>query len=241
MSSTLTHRGMTYLLLLVSMLISSGAVIAQNPNESEFPGPGEVIEVATHRIMATVREAQDYFDESPERYFDAIGDELDEVVDFRGFARSVMGSYASSKRYRSLDDAGQEQLRDQLDRFATVLREGLIKTYSRGLLAFGGSDVELANTEFSPENPRVASVTQKVNSDDGQVYTVQYQMGQYRDGHWALRNMIIENINLGEIYRSQFDAAARQASGDLDQVISGWDDASVAVATSQQGGDNGSE
>ena len=36
---------------------------------------------------------------------------------FPGFARSVMGPYASSERYRGLDAAGQAQLREQLDKF----------------------------------------------------------------------------------------------------------------------------
>jgi len=34
--------------------------------------------------------------------------------------------------------------------------------------------------------------------------------------------MVIENVNLGEIYRSQFESAARKHGGDLDQVIASW-------------------
>ena len=36
---------------------------------------------------------------------------------------------------------------------------------------------------------------------------------------WQLRNIIIEGVNLGEIYRSQFEASARKSNGDLDVVI----------------------
>ncbi len=190
-------------------------------------GPGEVVKTATDNIMTLVNGAPEYFDTDPERYFTAIGAELDKVVDFRGFARGVMGEYASSSRFKSLDKAGQEQLREQLDRFTGVLRDGLINTYGRGLMAFGGSRVELAETEFSPGSTRVASVTQRVFSEEGKIYTVKYQMGQYRDGSWQLRNMIIENINLGEIYRGQFEAAAKEVDGDLDYVIEHWDDTKV--------------
>jgi phospholipid transport system substrate-binding protein len=66
-----------------------------------------------------------------------------------------------------------------------------------------------------------------VSGEDGKVYTVKYQMGQYRDGSWKLRNLIIENINLGEIYRGQFEAAADEADGDLDIVIANWDDSRI--------------
>jgi phospholipid transport system substrate-binding protein len=56
---------------------------------------------------------------------------------------------------------------------------------------------------------------------------VKYQMGQYKDGSWRLRNLIIENINLGEIYRGQFAAAADSAEGNLDLVIDTWDDSQI--------------
>ena len=34
--------------------------------------------------------------------------------------------------------------------------------------------------------------------------------------------MIIESVNLGEIYRNQFEASARKFEGDLNQVIASW-------------------
>ena len=49
-------------------------------------------------------------------------------------------------------------------------------------------------------------------------------MGQYKDGSWRLRNLIIETINLGEIYRNQFVALAKEANEDLDLVIAQWND-----------------
>jgi len=215
-------------LLLAAVLLLPGSLQADDSAPSPV-GPGAVIGAATERIMALVEDAPGYFDEDPERYFSAIGAELDKVVDFRGFARGVMGTYASSSRYKSLDASGRETLKNQLDHFTVVLRESLIRTYSRGLLAFGGSQVELADTEFSEQNDRVASVLQRVHSDEGNVYLIRYQMGQYRDGQWRLRNMIIEDISLGEIYRNQFEAAVEELGGDIDQVIASWDDTSVKV------------
>jgi phospholipid transport system substrate-binding protein len=49
-----------------------------------------------------------------------------------------------------------------------------------------------------------------------------YQMGRNNRGEWKLRNVIIENVNLGEIYRNQFEAAAREHDGNLDTVIDTW-------------------
>ena len=40
-------------------------------------------------------------------------------------------------------------------------------------------------------------------------------MGRSRDGSWRLRNLIVADINLGQIYQNQFAAAAKSADGDV--------------------------
>ncbi len=182
----------------------------------------DVVRTTTERVMHVISEADGYVDQDPERYYRAIQAILDPVVDYRGFARGVMGPYATSDRYRSLDEAGRARLRDQLDRFTEVMRLGLVRTYGKGLLAFGTSRVEVdAPEEGEAEESRV-SVRQRVYSDEPEPYVLLYQMGRDGDGQWKLRNVIIESVNLGEIYRNQFQAAAREHEGDLDQVIDTW-------------------
>ncbi len=133
-----------------------------------------------------------------------------------------MGPYATSERYRSLDEAGRAELRDQLDRFTEVMRVGLVRTYSKGLLAFGGSRIEVSSPAADEAQQNMASVEQLIFSQEAEPYRVLYQMGRDRSGDWKLRNVIIESVNLGEIYRSQFQSAARKEDGDLDAVIAGW-------------------
>ena len=182
----------------------------------------DVVRQTSDQVMAVVLEAQGYAEDDPERYYGQVQAILDPVIDFRGFARGVMGAYASSERYRSLDEAGRAQLRAQLDRFTEVMRVGLVRTYSKGLLAFGGSRIEVSQpTPDEVAQPRV-SVEQLIYTEGTQPYVVMYQMGRSRSGEWKLRNVIIESVNLGEIYRSQFEAAARKQNGDLDAVIDNW-------------------
>lgn len=181
-----------------------------------------LVEDTTEQVMVVVREADAYVDEDPERYYTQVEGILDPLIDYRGFSRSVMGPYASSKRYRSLDAEGQAQLRDQLDRFTQAMRSSLVRTYSKGLLAFGGSRIELA--DHDPLEPGTARVTVKqlIYADRAAPYEVLYVMGLPKAGDWQLRNVIIESVNLGEIYREQFLASAREQDGDLDAVIDGW-------------------
>ena len=214
-------------MVLCLAVVQSGPVRAEQATAAQ-KGPAEVISDVTAQVMTVVAEADTYFDQDPDRYYQEIDGALAELVDWRGFATAVMGEYYS--RGRSMDQAGRANLKRQRDDFAATLREGLIRSYAKGLLAFGGARMEVEGVEASPQSARVASVTQLVYGEADRVYTIRYQMGQYKDGAWRLRNLIIETINLGEIYRNQFSALARDADDDLDSVIAQRNDAIVEQA-----------
>ena len=212
-----------------SCLLLAGAWVQAMAQQ---PSAHEVVEDATQRVMAVVAEASEYADEDPERYYRQVQEILDPVIDFRGFARSVMGPYATSERYRSLDEAGQARLRAQLDEFTEVMRLGLVRTYSKGLLAYSGSRIEVFAISDEEEASGRAAVRQLIYSGQAEPYVLLYQMGRDKSGQWQLRNVIIESVNLGEIYRSQFESAARKYDGDLDAVIANWE--TVEVKPSEQ-------
>ena len=190
---------------------------------NEATGPTPIIESTTSQIMTIVGEAPDYFDTDPDRFYSEIGSVLDQTIDWRGFAKGVMGEYASNARYRSLDDGGRRALIEQLDSFTDIMKSGLIRTYAKGLLAFSGSKFEIVDDEAVDPNARSASITQLVYGSGDRTYTVRYQMGRSRDGSWRLRNLIVADINLGQIYQNQFAAAAKSANGDVGKVVAEWD------------------
>lgn len=203
---------------LAGLFLLALGVVAQGGNQAAH----EVVNETTQDVMAAVAEAGSYVDKDPERYYQQVQAILDPVIDFRGFARSVMGPYASSERYRSLDAAGQALLREQLDRFTEVMRLGLVRTYSKGLLAYGDSRIEVMAVADQDAAANKASVKQLVYSGQPEPYVLIYQMGKASSGDWKLRNIVIEGVNLGEIYRSQFEASARKHNGDLNAVIDNW-------------------
>ena len=202
------------LLILMATMVVTG---------SDLVGPTPIIESTTSRIMAIVDEAPEYFDTNSDRFYNEIGAVLDETIDWRGFAKGVMGEYASNARYRSLDDEGRKALREQLQSFTDIMKTGLIRTYAKGLLAFSGSKFEIIDEEAINPNARSASITQLVYGSGNRTYTVRYQLGRSRDGRWRLRNLIVADVNLGQIYQNQFAAAAKSADGDVAKVVAEWD------------------
>jgi phospholipid transport system substrate-binding protein len=214
------HRSRLGLLALGLLASLAGVQVAAKEST-----PYAMVQDTTKQVMEVVAAADVYVETDPERYYQQVQDIFDPLVDFRGFARRVMGPYASSDRYRSLDEAGREQLKGQLDRFTGVMRLSLVRTYSKGLLAFGDSRIEVAppeEGESGEAGKNRVSVSQLVYADRSQPYEVLYQMGQGKSGDWKLLNVIIESVNLGEVYRDQFLASAREQDGNLDTVIDGW-------------------
>ena len=200
------------------LLAASGSVQAVAQNHAAY----DLVQDTTTQVMDVVEAANAYADEDPERYYQQVQALLDPLIDYRGFARKVMGPYASSDRYRSLDEAGRSKLVEQLDQFTAAMRASLVRTYSKGLLAFGGSRIELIPLdEEASGRPRV-SLQQLIYADRRDPYVVVYQMGKEKSGEWKLNNVIIESVNLGEIYRDQFLASARERDGNLDEVIANW-------------------
>jgi phospholipid transport system substrate-binding protein len=133
-----------------------------------------------------------------------------------------MGGFASEKRLQSITDAAEKaRTEEQIERFSAVFKAGLVQTYGKGFLAFGGEKVEVVESRTSPDG-NDAQVLQKVYGIAEKPYEIRYTLRKNDAGEWKLRNVVIEAINLGKIYRNQFLSAARKYSGDIDQVIDNW-------------------
>jgi phospholipid transport system substrate-binding protein len=203
----LTRRLLLGALLGAFLAAMPGPVTLHADDQTPDAGPlltaREVLDDTTERVLAVIEEARAYVDEDPERYYAAVHEVLDPFVDFRGFARGVMGDYATTERYRSLDEEGRAALRDQLERFTETMRRGLVRTYSKGLLAFGGSRVAFDDERSNADEQR-ATLRQLIYSDEAEPYVVIYQMARRRDGKLAA---------------AQPDRRERQPRADLPQPV----------------------
>src|SRR6056300_468177 len=172
--------------------------------------------------MVVITEAKTYYEKDPDRYFTNIASVLDKFVDFDDFSKAVMGGFASDQRLKSMkNEADKARTLDQIERFSAVFKAGLVQTYGKGFLAFGGEKVEISDSRLSPDG-NDAQVLQLVYGIAEKPYEIRYSLRKNTDGDWKLRNVVIEGINLGKIYRNQFLSAARKYQGDVDQVIDNW-------------------
>jgi len=111
---------------------------------------------------------------------------------------------------------------DQRQRFAVSFKRGLVRTYAKALLQFGDGGVKVIEPTAPPRNPKRPTVKMEVRTTSGKVYPVSYSMAVDKAGNWKMRNVIINGINIGLTFRSQFGAAMKENKNDLDVVIDGW-------------------
>ena len=216
--------------LCLTLACNAGIALAADDEHGE---PYAIINNTTERVLTEIKAAKTYFDDDPQRFYGRIDTILTEVTDFYSFSRSVMGVYASNRAMRALDDAGKEKLTGQVERFVDKFHTGLVQTYAKGLLNFSGERLEVVKPDTTDTGDS-AIIDQLIYGEGPQPYTVQYKMRRDRDGDWKIRNVTIESINLGKVFRSQFASEARKYDGDLDQVIENWSSEAAAKEVEQK-------
>ena len=196
------------LTLLLAGFITSMApvVVADNAKADPFTQINQV----TGDLLTVISTYSEEYPANEQSYFAALAQLMQEHVDFAYISRQVMGPYKAQATPQ------QRQL------FETKFRDGLIETYGRGLIGYGNEEIVLVNRSDLNAGQRKVSVKQEIRSD-GVVYPMEYSMAlSKRTGQWKAINVIINGINMRNIFRSQFVNAAQKSGGDIDLVIAGW-------------------
>jgi phospholipid transport system substrate-binding protein len=188
--------------------------------------PQQVIQGATDKVLGELNSNRAKFKQDPEAFFQALNGILGPVVDFDGFARGVM-----TVRY------SRSASPQQMQAFQESFKRSLVKFYGNALLEYDNQQIRMlpATPETDPER---ASVNMEVVGRNGAIYPLTYTLEQQAGG-WKVRNVIINGINIGKLFRDQFAESMRAHGEDLDKVIATWGDAvahAQETAKKQEGG-----
>jgi len=213
-------RRFTLLLALVAMPLWA--------QDSAVKTPFQVVEATTQTVLKVIQDGKGYFDKEPDRFYREVEGVLGPIVDFDGFSRSVMGRYGGPQYFRGLKTPEEKKhYSEQVKRFSDTFKNGLVRTYGKGLLTFEGQKIEVVPPRQGDidrvKKGTPVDVTQLIHGSADAPYVVRYKMrpdGKTKE--WKLRNVTIEDINVGQVYRSQFESAAKKYNGDLDKVIDTW-------------------
>lgn len=168
-----------------------------------------VVEQTTHNLLADLQENKELYRTDPAAFYTALDTILGQVVDAEGVSRSVM-----TVRY------SRRATPEQMQRFQDNFKRSLIQFYGNALLEYDNQGIRVLPGERAQGNNR-SEVRMEVTDLKGVVYPVSYTMVKI-DGQWMMRNVIINGINVGKLFRDQFAEAMQRNANDLDRVIDGW-------------------
>ncbi|MDX9688151.1 MlaC/ttg2D family ABC transporter substrate-binding protein [Halopseudomonas formosensis] len=188
-------------------LLISAPLLAQAAAQT----PHQVVEDTSVRVMETLNANRELYKQDADAFYNGLNEIMEPVVDFQGIARSVM-----TVRY------SRSATPEQMDRFIETFKRSMVEFYGNALLEFdGGSITVLPPARGAQQTEERASVNMEVRSNSGNVYPVTYTMANI-DGQWKVRNVIVEGINIGLLFRDQFAQAMQTHRNNLDAVIDNW-------------------
>ena len=137
-----------YLVAAFTMVLLVGFAQAEEISAPKLPQV--LIQDVTDQVLTAILEANNYYQEDPERFYVEVENIMAPVMDYQTFARTVMGRYGSSSAYRALKtDEERAQFRTRVEDFTKVFRQTMMNTYGKGLMAFNGEKITVLPLDLS--------------------------------------------------------------------------------------------
>lgn len=207
---TVLRRGFLVLLALLPLFAAASST------------PHQVVQQTTDSLLGDLKKNKAVYKSNPQAFYDALDRILGPVVDADGISRSIMTVKYSSKATP-----------EQMARFQENFKRSLMQFYGNALLEYNNQDIRVLPSSAQVEGDR-ANVGMEVRDTQGIVYPVSYTMVK-KQGQWMLRNVIINGINIGKLFRDQFAESMQRNGQNLDKTIDGWADVVAKAKESEEG------
>lgn len=173
------------------------------------PTPQQVVQGTVDELLSDIKANKAAYKADPQKLYATLDRILGPVVDAEGIAKSVM-----TVKY------SRQASPEQIKRFEEVFKNSLMQFYGNALLEYDNQDIRVLPSSAKPSDDR-ASVNMEIRDSKGTVYPVSYTMTNLAGG-WKVRNVIINGINIGKLFRDQFADTMQKNRNDLEKTIAGW-------------------
>jgi phospholipid transport system substrate-binding protein len=195
---SILRRGL--LVLLAALPLMANAVAS--------PSAHDLVQDTTNRLLADLAANKEKYKQSPEAFYDALNGIVGPVVDADGISRSIMTVKFSRKATP-----------EQMARFQDNFKRSLMQFYGNALLEYNNQGITVSPAK--EEGADRTTIDMQVKGNNGSIYPVSYTLTKIQ-GEWKVRNVIINGINIGKLFRDQFEDAMQRNGNDLDKTIDGW-------------------
>jgi phospholipid transport system substrate-binding protein len=191
-----------------SLLVLLAALPLWANTASAATSAHDVVESTTKELLADLAANKEQYKSNPNAFYESLNRIVGPVVDAEGISKSVM----TVKYSRNATPA-------QITQFQENFKRGLFQFYGNALLEYNNQGITVSPAK--DESGDRTSVDMSVKGNGGAVYPVSYTLEKI-GGEWKVRNVIINGINLGKLFRDQFTDAMQRNGNDLQKTIDGW-------------------
>jgi phospholipid transport system substrate-binding protein len=168
----------------------------------------DLVQDTTNRMLADLAANKEKYKQDPQDFYTALNNIVGPVVDAEGISKSIMTVKYSRKATPA-----------QMQTFQENFKKGLFQFYGNALLEYNNQGITVSPAK--DESGTRTSVDMQVKGNNGSIYPVSYTLEKI-NGEWKVRNVIINGINIGKLFRDQFADAMQRNGNDLDKTIDGW-------------------
>ena len=182
--------------------------LTQNLFADKIPDLHDYIDSNAQYFLTVIKEEGSNYDENPEEFKERLKNIWEPMVDVKVVSRLIL----SSEIYAAATES-QKKL------FEERTKKLLLDTYVSTLLEF--DNYQIITDEDIKVNNKTFEVSVNFFSDSNSFVTkltvYKNSLGQYR-----IVNIIVDGINLGLIFRNQFQDAYLENNSNLDVAIESW-------------------
>ncbi|NLW04249.1 MAG: ABC transporter substrate-binding protein [Pseudomonadaceae bacterium] len=192
--------------MVAASLPSSFAAAPAEPKQTSW----QVVEQGLADLTKVFEANKGVYETNPQALYDKLDLAMQPYVDFRYISARVMGG----RYFRAATP-------EQRSRFAATFQTTLVRTFGQGLMSFDYREFDLSIQEGETRFEDQDKVALEVIAKDGQRYPLSFTL-RLHNNEWKVINLIVNGINLGLTFNSQFDRAMRENNRDFDAVITHW-------------------
>ncbi|MEN8129914.1 MAG: ABC transporter substrate-binding protein [Pseudomonadota bacterium] len=192
---------MKRLLLVLLLFVPFGL----NAAETQEPGPEEIVQNTSTKVLEILNKDVLALQDDPVEVERLVDEILLPVIDFNAFSKLTLGH-----NWR-MATAEQRQ------RFINEFKGMLIRTYTKYLVDYSGTNVRMLPNKAQQHDPRRRTVITEVSRPGKAPLAVSYSFW-FNKGNWKAYNLTVAGLSLVHLFRTDFNREIDQTN--LDALIS---------------------
>lgn len=202
------------------MILVALTMLAAKTASAATPLPNQIVQETSERILEIINEDAQELQQNPKEVERLVDEILLPVIDINAFSKLVL-----AHNWRKASAA-------QRQRFIREFKGMLIRTYTKYLVDYSGTQVRLVPKKGSQQNPKRQVVFTEVLVPGTPALAVDYSF-RFNDGKWKAYNVTVDGLSLVHLFRTDFNREINETS--LDALIERLSTANLATEGTKAG------